>query len=112
MIRPIIQTWKAAYAFANSDGYHALTVTREEYNEGGSNACRRKFRQFDWDPIKEKPPQTSRLTRRDRLEAYNPDESEKGECEDEGKETTKAPPSRKRQKSGSSKPKRDLPRRK
>jgi actin-related protein 6 len=111
MIRPIIQTWKSAHAFANSDDYHALTVTREEYNEGGSNACRRKFRKFDWDPIKEKAPQTSRSTRRDKLEVNTPDESEKGDVEDEDKETTK-PPSRKRQKPGPSKQKQDLPRRK
>lgn len=63
---PIIETYKAAHAFANSSLYGNYTVSREEYNEGGSNACRRKFRQFDWNPIKKKPQTSTRSLRRDK----------------------------------------------
>lgn len=107
--RPIIQTYKSAHAFANSDNYHTLTITREEYNEGGSNACRRKFRDFDWDPKKDKISQGSRSTRKERPDVKDLEESEAVGSEDDVKKATRAPP-RKRQKAGSTRPKRDLPR--
>ena len=108
---PILQTWKSAHAFANSDHYHSLAVTREEYNEGGSNACRRKFRNFDWDPIKDKVTQPSRSTRREKLESNALDENGQGEGESDNIESPKAP-TRKRQKSSSTKMKREFPRHK
>lgn len=107
--RPIIQTYKSAHAFANSDGYHSLTITREEYNEGGSNACRRKFRDLDWDPMKDKITQASRSTRKDRPDVKDLEESEAVGSEEDVKKAAKAPP-RKRQKAVPTRPKRDLPR--
>ncbi|KAF8495084.1 actin family [Gautieria morchelliformis] len=106
---PTMQAYKSAHALANSDYYNSLVVTREEYNEGGSNACRRKFRDFDWDPIKEKNA-ASRSTRKDRLDLKELDDSEGVRSEDEV--VPKAPRSlpRKRQRTGSTRPKRDLPR--
>lgn len=43
---PITQAYFSAAAFAKSPTYHSQTLTRAEYAEGGSNAARRKFR--DW----------------------------------------------------------------
>jgi actin-related protein 6 len=109
MHRPIIQTYKSAYALANSGNYNSLVVTREEYNEGGSNACRRKFRDFDWDPIKDKNAQASRSTRKDRLDLKELEESEGVGSDDEVQKPSRSLP-RKRQKAVSTRPKRDLPR--
>ena len=66
---PIIETFKSAHACAISEGFASLAITREEYNEGGINACRRKFRQFDWDPVKDKADEAPRSVRRDKDKA-------------------------------------------
>lgn len=87
--RPIIETYKAAHAFANSSLYSNYTVSREEYNEGGSNACRRKFRQFDWDPIKEKPQAPTRPPRRDKNGAGSRGVVESGDEDSEVSEVKK-----------------------
>ncbi|KAF8583586.1 Actin/actin-like protein [Ramaria rubella] len=108
---PIIETYKSAYALANSDDFRQFAVTREEYNEGGSNACRRKFRNLDWDPVKDKTTQTSRAVRRDkdRAESKVAEDSDGADSADEIKITKRAPPKR-REKTVSTKPKRELPR--
>ncbi|KIJ54052.1 hypothetical protein M422DRAFT_775294 [Sphaerobolus stellatus SS14] len=85
---PITQTYTAAHAFANSPNFASVSVTREEYNEGGSNACRRKFRSFDWDPLKEKVVQAAKPTRKEKERSVSrmvSDESEEDESEEEGK---------------------------
>ncbi|KAF7980682.1 hypothetical protein HWV62_37119 [Athelia sp. TMB] len=43
---PIGETYRAAHTFVQHPQYADHLVTRAEYLEGGSNACRRKFR--DW----------------------------------------------------------------
>ncbi|PPQ95265.1 hypothetical protein CVT26_014839 [Gymnopilus dilepis] len=45
---PITEAYKSAYQFALQDGFVQHVVTRAEYAESGSNASRRKFR--DWKP--------------------------------------------------------------
>jgi len=42
----IIEAYKSAYAFASQEDFGRHCVTKEEYAESGSNASRRKFR--DW----------------------------------------------------------------
>ncbi|GJJ13484.1 hypothetical protein Clacol_007738 [Clathrus columnatus] len=79
---PILETYKAARAFSNSSAYFNLAITREEYNEGGSNACRRKFRCFDWDPIKEKQLTSARPSRRDRTRGVDTAQSGEEDSED------------------------------
>lgn len=46
--RPILEAFNGALAFARSPAFSDCVVTREEYLEAGSNASRRKFR--DWKP--------------------------------------------------------------
>lgn len=43
-VSPITEAYHAARAFARSPNFSSFCVTKEEYAEGGSNACRRKFR--------------------------------------------------------------------
>lgn len=43
---PITEAYHSAVAFAGHPQFAEQLVTRAEYLEGGSNACRRKFR--DW----------------------------------------------------------------
>ena len=45
---PILEAYRSAIAFASKPDFLQKVVTREEYNESGSNACRRKFP--DWKP--------------------------------------------------------------
>ncbi|KDR83036.1 hypothetical protein GALMADRAFT_58042 [Galerina marginata CBS 339.88] len=45
---PIIEVYESAYNFAIQDSFGRHAVTRAEYAESGSNASRRKFR--DWRP--------------------------------------------------------------
>lgn len=45
---PIIEAYRSAIAFARSPDFARMAVTREEYLEMGSNATRRRFR--DWKP--------------------------------------------------------------
>ncbi|KAF9518687.1 hypothetical protein BS47DRAFT_1416435 [Hydnum rufescens UP504] len=42
---PITQTYLSARAFARTPAFASACITREEYLESGSNACRRKFGQ-------------------------------------------------------------------
>ncbi|EJF63272.1 actin-like protein ARP6 [Dichomitus squalens LYAD-421 SS1] len=53
---PILEAYRSALAFAARPEFAQCVVTREEYQEMGSSACRRKFR--DWKPAvdKEQPP--------------------------------------------------------
>ncbi|TBU45521.1 actin-like protein ARP6 [Dichomitus squalens] len=53
---PILEAYRSAVAFAARPEFAQCVVTREEYQEMGSSACRRKFR--DWKPAvdKEQPP--------------------------------------------------------
>ncbi|RPD77652.1 actin-like protein Arp6 [Lentinus tigrinus ALCF2SS1-7] len=46
---PILEAYRSAVAFAARPEFPQFAVTREEYQEMGSNACRRKFR--DWKPV-------------------------------------------------------------
>ncbi|EIN12805.1 actin-like protein ARP6 [Punctularia strigosozonata HHB-11173 SS5] len=51
--RPITEAFHAGRALASSPGVfgqagNAIAVTRAEYAEGGSSACRRKFQRWDW----------------------------------------------------------------
>jgi len=46
---PILEAYRSAITFAKSPAFPQHVVTREEYLEIGSNACRRKFR--DWKPV-------------------------------------------------------------
>ncbi|KAF8601007.1 Actin/actin-like protein [Ceratobasidium sp. AG-I] len=48
---PITSTFYAARAFAQSPIFPSLCVTRAEYLEKGSNACRRKFSDVNWLPF-------------------------------------------------------------
>jgi actin-related protein 6 len=43
-VSPITEAYYAARAFARSPTFSSFCVTKEEYAEGGSNACRKKFR--------------------------------------------------------------------
>ena len=43
---PITEAYRSAFAFASGPQFAEHLVTRAEYLEGGSNACRRKFK--DW----------------------------------------------------------------
>jgi actin-related protein 6 len=43
---PITEAYRSAFAFASQDQFGEFSVTRAEYLESGSNACRRKFK--DW----------------------------------------------------------------
>lgn len=43
---PVLEAYRSGVAFAKMPDFAQATVTREEYLEMGSNACRRKFR--DW----------------------------------------------------------------
>lgn len=89
--RPIVETYKAAHAFANSSSYDMYSVSREEYNEGGSNACRRKFRHFDWDPIKDKHQPSTRFSRREKSKIDSGDVAESDDEDSEGLRTKKNP---------------------
>lgn len=72
-VSPILEAYRSAMAFANQPAYSDRIVTRAEYQEGGSNACRRKFR--DWKNAgKEKDglKNTGKGKERIRAEAENP----------------------------------------
>ncbi|KAG6898393.1 hypothetical protein C0992_004103 [Termitomyces sp. T32_za158] len=59
---PITEAYRAAVAFAGMAGFTNQVVTRAEYAESGSNASRRKIR--DWKPReteKEKPKESAKL---------------------------------------------------
>ncbi|CAE7095279.1 unnamed protein product, partial [Rhizoctonia solani] len=45
---PLTSTFHAARTFTRSPVFPSLCVTREEYLEGGVNACRRKFAPTNW----------------------------------------------------------------
>jgi len=59
---PITEAYHSAYQFVRQDGFTQHVVTRAEYAENGSNASRKKFR--DWKPQeseKEKPKEASKV---------------------------------------------------
>jgi hypothetical protein len=45
---PITQAYRAARSFAQTTSFTKSTVSREEYLEGGSNACRKRFAKWNW----------------------------------------------------------------
>ena len=94
------ETYKAAHSFANSSAFASVLVSREEYLESGSNACRRKFRAFDWDPVKERPALPPRPGRRERerVGSQTVDGSEDEKSEEEGKRGGRRVPPKKRDK--------------
>ncbi|KAI0667701.1 actin-like protein Arp6 [Trametes maxima] len=47
--RPTLEAYNSAIAFAMRPEFSQCVVTREEYQEMGNSACRRKFR--DWKPV-------------------------------------------------------------
>ncbi|CUA77308.1 Actin-related protein 6 [Rhizoctonia solani] len=51
---PLTATFHSARALARSPIFPSLCVTREEYLEGGINACRRKFAPVNWMMTEEK----------------------------------------------------------
>ncbi|KAI0754785.1 actin-like protein Arp6 [Daedaleopsis nitida] len=51
--RPTLEAYRSAVAFAARPDFAQCVVTREEYQEMGSTACRRKFR--DWKPVEKDP---------------------------------------------------------
>ncbi|KAF8157920.1 actin-related protein Arp6 [Crassisporium funariophilum] len=64
---PVTEAYHSAYQFASQAGFAQHVVTRSEYAESGSNASRRKFR--DWKPQeseKEKPKEASKLKTKQR----------------------------------------------
>ncbi|KAI0079499.1 actin-like protein ARP6 [Panus rudis PR-1116 ss-1] len=58
---PILDAYRGALAFAQRPEFQQSVVTRAEYQEMGSNACRRKFR--DWKPIDEESMKTKPVGR-------------------------------------------------
>ncbi|KAI0769101.1 actin-related protein Arp6 [Trametes elegans] len=52
--RPVEEAYRAAVAFAARPEFAQAVVTRAEYQEMGSSACRRKFR--DWKPAEKDAP--------------------------------------------------------
>lgn len=52
LFSPITAVYSSALAFASSAEFPEYTVTRTEYLESGSNACRKKF--LDWKVADEK----------------------------------------------------------
>ena len=61
-ISPITEAYHSACQFVSQAGFNQHIVTRTEYAENGSNASRKKFR--DWKPQeseKEKPKEASKL---------------------------------------------------
>ena len=62
LFSPITEAYHSAYQFVRQDGFTQHVVTRAEYAENGSNASRKKFR--DWKPQeseKEKPKEASKV---------------------------------------------------
>ncbi|CAE6485797.1 unnamed protein product [Rhizoctonia solani] len=51
---PLTSTFHSARALARSPVFPSLCVTRDEYLEGGVNACRRKFTPVNWAMTEEK----------------------------------------------------------
>ncbi|OJT09951.1 Actin-like protein ARP6 [Trametes pubescens] len=62
--RPDLEAYYAAAAFAARPEFSQSMVTREEYQEMGSSACRRKFR--DWKPTEKEPAARGRETAKGR----------------------------------------------
>ena len=52
---PITEAYYAARVFARSPNFSSFCVTKEEFAEGGSNACRRKFRDNQFGGIVSSP---------------------------------------------------------
>jgi hypothetical protein len=52
VLSPIIEVYRSALAFASNPAFFDFAVTRAEYLEGGSHACRRKFP--DWKSLDER----------------------------------------------------------
>jgi actin-related protein 6 len=61
-IRPITEAYLSALSFANTADFLNVAVSRAEYQESGSNACRKKFK--DWkDDEKSKEKGTTSLAK-------------------------------------------------
>lgn len=77
--RPTLEAYRSAVAFAGRPEFAQCVVTREEYQEMGSSACKRKFK--DWKPAEREPPLRGREQAKGRAargkatEAQDDDES-------------------------------------
>ncbi|CAL1712194.1 unnamed protein product [Somion occarium] len=58
---PILEAYHAAHAFSRTPQFTQCLVTRAEYQEMGSNACRRKFR--DWRSTDTAEPKAKEVTK-------------------------------------------------
>lgn len=47
-VSPITEAYRSAIKFTDQPQFSSRLVTRAEYQESGSNACRRKFRDWQW----------------------------------------------------------------
>lgn len=83
--RPELEAYRAAAAFAARPEFSQCVVTREEYQEMGSSACRRKFR--DWKPAEKEPAARGRETAKGR--------GQKGRGQQEDEEDASPPPTKK-----------------
>ncbi|EIW59290.1 actin-like protein Arp6 [Trametes versicolor FP-101664 SS1] len=83
--RPELEAYRAAAAFAARPEFSQCVVTREEYQEMGSSACRRKFR--DWKPSEKEPAARGRETAKGR--------GQKGRVQQEDEEDASPPPTKK-----------------
>lgn len=66
---PIIESWLAGAAYARQPTFLHHVVTRAEYQESGSNACRRKFPGTERDELAELHEDTGRKAKTDRSKA-------------------------------------------
>ncbi|KAI0770071.1 actin-like protein Arp6 [Fomes fomentarius] len=77
--QPTLEAYRSAVAFAGRPEFAQCVVTREEYQEMGSSACKRKFK--DWKPAEREPPPRGREQTKGRAargkaaEAQDDDES-------------------------------------
>ena len=69
--RPLTEAYRGAVAFASRGDFPSMLVTREEYNEMGSNACLRKFR--GWKAIEEEETTTMKGKAKAREEVEDDD---------------------------------------
>ncbi|KAG8979491.1 Actin- protein 6 [Tulasnella sp. 425] len=61
---PVTSVYEAAWKLSQSPGYGDLVVSREEYLESGSNACRKKFHGSTAKPNELETPSTALSSRR------------------------------------------------
>jgi actin-related protein 6 len=78
-IRPITEAYLSALSFANTADFLNVTVSRAEYQESGSNACRKKFKDWkDDEKSKEKEKGTTSLAKGKGKQKDNEESAKKG----------------------------------